>query len=207
MKNNLHKHVAYVYDAIAGVYQQTITQHTDHLDDFLALLPSGASILDAGCGIGTDAGYMSEKGHRVCGLDLSPGMLEIAEKTHPRVTFCLQDLQDPDFPARSFHGVVASFSLIHIRKNEVIPTLQKYHQLLMPEGLIFLALQSGRSQEVFLEEPYKPDETTFLNIFSLDEVQHVLRGSGFIMLQSWRRRPDAGKEFDFTKLFVVAQKQ
>jgi len=207
MDKEYHYKVAGVYDQIAGVYKDLITQPTDHLEEFIFRLPEKARILDAGCGIGTDAGYLDQKGHRVRGIDLSEKMLEIARQNHPGVEFFLQDLRYPDFPARSFNGILASFSLIHLRKDDVIPTLKQYNNLLKPSGLLFMALQSGRSQEIFLREPFKPDETTFLNIVSVDEVQHFLQSTGFKTILTRQRRPDSKKEFDFIKLFVLARKK
>lgn len=141
------------------------------------------------------------------GLDLSEQMLEIARENHPGVEFFLQDLRYPEFPNQSFDGILASFSLIHLRKDDVIPTLKRYNSLLKPSGLLYLALQSGHSQEIFLTEPFKPDETTFLNVISGDEVQHILQRSGFSAILSRRRRPDRNnREFEFMKLFVLARK-
>jgi len=201
-----HQKIARVYDQIAGVYQDIISQPTDYLEEFTSRLPERARILDAGCGIGTDAGYLKQMGHRVSGLDLSGKMLDIARQNHPGVEYFWQDLRHPDFPDQSFDGILGSFSLIHLRKDDVIPTLQRYNRLLKPSGLLFLALQSGRSQEIFLTEPFKPDETTFLNIISTDEAQHILQRSGFKTILTRQRPPDGNsKEFDFIKLFVLAR--
>lgn len=207
MKKEHHRKIAGVYDEIAGVYQDIITQPTDYLEEFTSRLPEKSRILDAGCGIGTDAGYLKQMGHQVSGIDLSEQMLNIARQNHPRVEFFLQDMRHPDFPSHSFGGILASFSLIHLRKDDVIPTLKRYSSLLKPSGLLFLALQSGRSQEIFLEEPFKPDETTFLNVISEDEVQHIFQRTGFNSILTRRRQPDSNsKEFDFIKLFVLARK-
>jgi len=207
MEKDHHHRIADVYDHIAGVYQDFISQPTGYLEEFTSRLPERAHILDAGCGIGTDAGYLDQLGHRVSGIDLSGKMLDIARQNHPGVEFFLQDLRHPDFPHSTFDGILAAFSLIHLRKDDVIPTLKRYHRLLKPSGLLFVALQSGRSQEVFLTEPFNPDETTFLNVVSQDETQHILERSGFKTILTRRRRPDGkNKEFDFIKLFVLARK-
>ena len=205
MKKEHHQKIASVYDQIAGIYQDIISQPTDSLEEFIFRLPEKSRILDAGCGIGTDAGYLAKMGHQVSGIDLSEKMLEIARQNHPRVEFFLQDLRHPDFPTHSFDGILASFSLIHLRKDDVIPALTQYNHLLKPSGLLFLALQSGRSQEIFLKEPFKPDEITFLNVVSEDEVEHLLNRGGMKIILKRKRRADK-QEFDFIKLFVLARK-
>ena len=205
MKKEHHQKIARVYDQIAGIYQDIITRPTDYLEEFIFRLPEKPRILDAGCGIGTDAGYLAKMGHQVSGIDLSEQMLNIARQNHPRVEFFLQDLRHPDFPPNSFDGILASFSLIHLRKDDVIPALTQYNHLLKPSGLLFLALQSGRSQEIFLKEPFKPDEITFLNVVSEDEVEHLLNRGGMNIVLKRKRRADK-QEFDFIKLFVLARK-
>ena len=202
-----HLKIARVYDNIAGVYQDIINQPTDYLEEFTSRIPEKARILDAGCGIGTDAGYLCQMGHRVSGIDLSGKMLDIARQNHPGVEFFQQDLRHPDFHNQTFDGILAAFSLIHLRKDDVIPTLKTYNSLLNTSGLLFLVLQSGPSQEMFLTEPFKPDETTFLNIISEDEAQHILQRAGFKTILTRRRRPDRNhKEFEFIKLFLLARK-
>mgnify|MGYP001396397350 FL=1 len=51
-----------------------------------ALVPRGASILDAGCGPGRHAGYLHRAGHRVVGVDLDPALIAAAEADDPGPT-------------------------------------------------------------------------------------------------------------------------
>jgi SAM-dependent methyltransferase len=45
---------------------------------FARLVPSGARILDVGCGLGTNALRLAALGHRVLGVDVSPTAIEQA---------------------------------------------------------------------------------------------------------------------------------
>src|ERR1035438_10145909 len=45
---------------------------------FLAELPSGAHILDAGCGCGRDTKVFLERGHKVTAIDASPELPRLA---------------------------------------------------------------------------------------------------------------------------------
>jgi ubiquinone/menaquinone biosynthesis C-methylase UbiE len=42
-----------------------------------ALVGTGGTILDFGCGTGTDAAWYAERGHRVVAYDVSSGMVEV----------------------------------------------------------------------------------------------------------------------------------
>jgi ubiquinone/menaquinone biosynthesis C-methylase UbiE len=170
------------------------------------MVQKGGKILDAGCGIGTDAVFMQQKGYQVKGIDLSTEMIKKAKNDFPGIDFQVMDLRHPDFEEEYFHGIVASFSLIHLPKREIEITLLNFWKLLNRNGKLFLALQSGKSEEFFIDEPYKPGEKTFLNIFSVNEIKTYLEKSGFKFLQSKSRKPNTPKEFNFTKLFIWAEK-
>ncbi len=200
------KDIPRVYDQIAEEYRHRITRPTDYINCFTAFLPDGARILDAGCGIGTDAGYLSQSGYEVAAIDLSRGMLEIARTNHEAAVFYEQDLRYPDFKPHSFDGIIASFSLIHIPKGQIPGVLKKYHELLVNRGILFLAMQAGESRELYLKEPFKPDETTFLNVVSEEEILHQLHQAGFDVVERYERDPDEDQEFNFTKLFLLARK-
>ncbi len=63
-----------------------------------ALVPRGASILDAGCGPGRHAGYLHRAGHRVVGVDLDPALIAAAEADDPGPTYLACDLAALDLP-------------------------------------------------------------------------------------------------------------
>ena len=48
-------------------------------DLFRRFVPAGATILDVGCGLGTNALQLASLGYRVAGIDVSPSAIETAE--------------------------------------------------------------------------------------------------------------------------------
>ena len=194
-----------VYDQIASSYANIFSKPSSHLDKFLELLPSPAKILDVGCGTGTDSNFVASKGHQVVGVDLSEEMLNIAKSSFPQIDFRLEDMRDIDFSKNQFDGIIASCSLIHIPKKDVPKTLRQFSKLLKPKGIIYLQLQSGPSEEVFVKEPFKPDEKLFLNIISLDEIKKLLTGAGFRTVFQLQRPPKSKEELNYTKLYLIAQ--
>ena len=82
---------------------------------FAERLPSGASVLDVGCGTGypVDA-YLAEKGFRVIGIDVSEKMIEKARAQRLRGSaFFRADILNFQ-PARTYDAVIAMDSLWHI---------------------------------------------------------------------------------------------
>ena len=78
------------YNQNAPEYTRSIRKivSEDQIKAFTSLLPSGARVLDAGCGGGRDAEIFAKQGYKVVGLDLSKGMLNEAKKTKPFSELC-----------------------------------------------------------------------------------------------------------------------
>ncbi len=200
------KQASSVYDKIAESYAKEFSKPSEYIEEFLALLPKNAKILDVGCGVGVDAGFMASEGFEIIGVDLSKEMLNIARQKFPQIDFRHQDIRELDFPPNSFDGILASCSLIHIPKKDVPALLEKFHQILKKNGAIYIALQGGKSEEIFINEPFKPDEKLFLNIISFDEIKNLLVKNGFSILKKYEREPKSKEELNYTKLYVIARK-
>ncbi|TVT51984.1 class I SAM-dependent methyltransferase [Amycolatopsis rhizosphaerae] len=90
-------------------------------DDVAAAAPEGAVVLDAGCGSGKLAVEIATRRSdlRVHGIDLEPGMIEVArrravrEGLSERVEFSVADLADLPLPDGSADIVVSTASLHH----------------------------------------------------------------------------------------------
>lgn len=195
-----------VYDEISTSYATKFNEPSDNIDDLLKLIRKGGKILDAGCGPGVDVTYIASRGFDVIGIDLSEKMLEIAKRKNPRIYFQKADMRKLNFKPNTFDGIIASFSLIHISKKDVNKTVDNFYKLLKPRGVIYIGIQEGKSQEIFLAEPLKPDEKIFLNIISAKEIKEILTKAGFIVLDEFSRPAENKEEFNFNKFVVMAKK-
>jgi len=195
-----------VYDEISVAYANKFNEPSDNIDDFLKLIRNGGKILDVGCGPGVDVAYMTSKGFDVIGIDLSEKMLDIAKKKNPNTNFEKADIRKLNFKLNTFDGILASFSLIHIPKKDVNKTVDSFYKLLKPNGIIYIGIQEGKTQELSITEPLKPDEKIFLNIISANEIKETLDKIGFIVLSEFSRPSESKEEFDFNKFVVIARK-
>ena len=71
---------AHAPDYDSNVFTQNTRFEVDYLEKKLGLEP-GAEILDLGCGTGRHSLELARRGYRPTGLDLSPEMLALAEKS------------------------------------------------------------------------------------------------------------------------------
>lgn len=200
-----NKSVTEVYELISQAYAVKFCEPSDNLDDFLKFIPKGGRILDAGCGPGVDSSYMMGKGFEVLGIDLSAKMLELAMKKNPDVKFRRVDIRELDFNTQSFDAILASYSLIHITKQDIPRVIKNFHRMLKPTGVLFIGVQEGTSKEVFITEPLKPDKKIFINIISAKEIKELLEVEGFKILREFTRRPENIEELEFNKYMVLAR--
>lgn len=103
-------------------------------------LPSGARILDLGCGKGRHARYLAEKGFDVTGLDISAASIAFARHfEHDHLSFFQHDMRLP-FRMNYFDGIVnifTSFGYFDTDRDH-LRTLVNVSKGLKPGGLFLL---------------------------------------------------------------------
>lgn len=117
------------YEASASHYaKNTIDLHPkEEAHKFIERLPSGAKIIDIGCGPGRDAKIFSDFGFEVIGIDFSSKMIELARQNAPSCSFYIMDIEKLAFAPESFHGIWASCALLHVPKKNISSILDKMH--------------------------------------------------------------------------------
>lgn len=194
------------YNKNALLYANRYNLPCDHIDEFLDNVKRG-KILDVGCGPGINANHMHSKGFHVTGIDLSEGMIKLAQESFPYIEFVKEDMRYLDkIKYHPLDGILASYSLIHLPKEENRSTLVSLYKLLKPSGTIYISVQLGKSQEGYFTHPLKPDERLFLKIFSGEEIMHLIEEFGFSIIKQYKREPAKG-EFNFIKLMIIAKKK
>jgi ubiquinone/menaquinone biosynthesis C-methylase UbiE len=181
------------------------SEPSENIDEFLELLPTKSKILDVGCGNGVDCIYVKNKGYDVVGVDMSEKMLDIARSKYPEIDFRLGDMRKLEFDKNEFDGIIAACSLIHIPKRDIPSTLNQFAGFLKHGGAVYILLQSGKSEELFVNEPFKPDEKLFVNVISSDEIERLLQDAGFEIVHKHERKSLIEKELDFIHLIVIAR--
>jgi SAM-dependent methyltransferase len=111
-----------------------------YVDKVLEGLPSGASVLDLGCGTGNPiAKYIVQKGFRLVGVDQSKKMLEIAKNEIPEAEFIHGDMVEIEF-AGIFAAAVAWDSVFHVERRHHPAIFRKLAHSLKPGARLFLSV-------------------------------------------------------------------
>lgn len=121
--------------------RREITSRQARLTRFLALLPSGANILELGCGAGADSAQMLAVGFDVRPTDGSPELAAEASRRlgRPVETLLFHDLDEVE----AYDGVWANACLLHVPRSELAQVLTLIWRALKPGGHFYASFKAG----------------------------------------------------------------
>jgi 2-polyprenyl-3-methyl-5-hydroxy-6-metoxy-1,4-benzoquinol methylase len=117
-------------------------------------LPSGAEVLDVGCGNGVISRSLGEKGFTVKGVDVSEKAITRARELNkfPNVRFEVVSAEQLVADGHRYHAVICSEVLEHL--NEPGKLLKVLHQLLHQDGVLIVTVPNGKgARELFVTRP------------------------------------------------------
>lgn len=132
------------YDEEAPIYVASGTGGASRwLPDFMNMLPTGARILELGCGGGRDAEVLLANGFEVVPTD---GVAAIAAKAEERLGRPVKVMRfDELSESRAFDAVWANASLLHVPLAGLGKIFALIHEALRPGGLFFASYKTGSS--------------------------------------------------------------
>jgi SAM-dependent methyltransferase len=143
-----HDRLAATYcDFFAGATRGAIVPLLD-----AARVSEGTRVLDVACGPGVVAAAALARGARVTAVDLSPEMVTLARRVHPKLDVREGDAEALPFDAGAFEAVVCNFGLGHFPRPEV--AARELARVLMSGGRLALSwweLPGSRINGVFPE--------------------------------------------------------
>ncbi|MET7665065.1 class I SAM-dependent methyltransferase [Streptomyces sp. NPDC005463] len=148
------------YDTVAASYAE-LTRHL--LDETpeeravlalfakLVLAQGGGPVVDVGCGTGRITGHLRKLDLDAFGIDLSPGMIDVARRDQPGVRFDIGSMTDLTLADASVTGLVAWYSLIHIPDGAISSVLTHFRRVLRPGGPLLLSFHVGDASKLKTE--------------------------------------------------------
>jgi ubiquinone/menaquinone biosynthesis C-methylase UbiE len=199
------------YDAVAGAYADGLRDELagKPLDRALlaALLeqtPAGAPVGDLGCGPGHVTGWLATQGAMAVGIDLSPGMIEIARREQPRAEFRVGDLLSLPATDGEFGTLIAFYSIIHLAPDELPAALAEMYRVLRPGGLTLIAFHIGTEVRHFSEWLGRDVDVDF-RFWEPRDVAAVLEATGFTV-QARLERAAYPAEVDTRRAYLLARR-
>jgi SAM-dependent methyltransferase len=154
---------------------------------FLAHVPAGGAVLDAGCGSGRDALSFKTAGYVASAFDGSARLAQIAAANTGlsvrHLTFAEMDWE------AAFDGVWACATLLHVAAADLPGALANVRRSLKPGGAFYCSFKEGQTER-FANGRYFTDMT-------LESLRALVVGAGFELLELWDGddgRPDHAGE-------------
>jgi SAM-dependent methyltransferase len=176
------------YERLAAAYAARVETkaHNAFYDRpaVISLLPpvAGQRVLDAGCGPGVYSEWLIERGAEVVGIDVSPKMVQLAERRlQGRARILEADLGQPlDFlESASFDLIVSALALDYVKDWAVV--FAEFFRLLRTPG--YLVFSVGHPSDDFF------DHHSQGNYFELEQVEMEWGGFGVPVRVPYYRRP------------------
>jgi SAM-dependent methyltransferase len=108
---------------------------------FLAYIPAGGRILDAGSGSGRDTRAFRARGYEVEAFDASSALAELSTRLTGVQTRVMR-FEDFNEPAR-FNGIWACASLLHVSEEGLPDVLGRLNRALRPQGALYVSFKEG----------------------------------------------------------------
>ncbi|MCS7479598.1 class I SAM-dependent DNA methyltransferase [Umezawaea endophytica] len=182
------------YDTIAADY-------ADVVDDLLARTPldramlgafaehvTGGPVGDIGCGPGLVTHHLRGLGLDAFGVDLSPGMVEVARRRYPDLRFEVGSMLELDLPDGGLGGLVAWYSIIHVPTDRLPEVFAEFRRVLAPGGHVLLAFQVG-DEALHVTRGYGHDVDLTAYRLPPATIEELLEKAGFTMTARMVREP------------------
>ena len=200
------------YDLVSQEYADRIYAELEHkpldrklLDRFAALMQGAGLVCDMGCGPGQIARYLSDRGVSVVGVDLSSGMIQIAQKLNPDIEFRQGNMMALDIEDEAWAGIAAFYSIIHIPRQLAVLALKELSRVLRPSGLLLMSFHRG-SGVVHKDEWWGKPVDVDAFFFEREEMEQYMISAGFEIEEVIERPPYEGVEYDSHRVYILARK-
>ena len=180
-----------IFDKYAGGYHEKyadVSQYALLLDRLLFLLArEDVDILDVACGPANLSGYLYNRrpNWSYYGIDLSPKMLEIAQKVIPKGIFTLLDCREIMDVSKKFQAILLGFCLPYLTEDEADQLLKNCCALLQDQGLLYISVTEGAytdSKELI----NKAGDTLMMYLYNEDKLSKMWTESGFQLVSQER---------------------
>lgn len=153
------------------------------LQRFVALLPPGSMVLDVGCGPGFDTAVLRQHLLYAIGVDFTWGMMQAGRGQGITADFVQADMRQLPFVCQ-LDGLWVCASLLHLPRADVPATLQEFHRLLKPGGILHLSVKQGQGEE-WTQVSYGRSAPRFFTYWQAEELDEALKTAEFTLLEGW----------------------
>jgi len=144
---------------------------------FIDLL-KGRKILDLGCGSGDHSLYFKQRGLDVTSIDLSEEMIKLCKERG--LDALLMDIENLKFEDKSFDGIWAATSLLHIPKSKLGTVVKKLNSILISGGILYVSVKESKGEKLVED---KSGNTKRFFVFLREEELENLFEKYFVLIE------------------------
>ncbi len=162
-------------------YNEKADEYTAETDDFWQRFPSTfpqdfiklvkGKVLDIGSGSGRDAKIFTDAGLEITCLDASESMIKISKSRG--FNSVLGNFLSLPFEDKTFNGVWAYTSLLHIHKSEIKKAFEEINRVLVDGGIFGLGLIDGEGEED--RKSMGEDFPRLFTYYNKEEVENIAK--------------------------------
>jgi SAM-dependent methyltransferase len=200
------------YDEVAKEYAGKFKDEMDDkpfdrdcLDRLARQVGDLGPICDMGCGPGQIARYLHRQGVETLGVDLSPRMVEEAQRLNPEIHFHQGDMLSLPDPDNSWGGLAAFYCIIHIPREQIVDALREMKRVLKPGGVLLITFHIGNEIKHFDEWWDKAVNLDFAFYYP-EEMEAWLRKAGYELQETLVRDPNPEVEVATRRAYLFARK-
>lgn len=199
------------YDSAAKAYAEHLAGELAgkpldrHLLNRFAEATRGRGLVaDLGCGPGHVARYLHEQGVTTVGLDLSPGMVEVAASLNPGLDFRVDDMTRLSLADASLAGIMAFYSIVHFEAAELGGVFEQMRRVLVPGGLALVAFHIGE-QVIHMDDLFGAPVSLDFRFHDPGRVVAELRAAQLPVIEHTEREPYEGAEHPSRRCYLLAR--
>lgn len=154
----------------------------------------GGPVGDLGCGPGRLTVDLHRSGLDAFGIDLSPGMIEVARARHPDLRFEVGSLEALALPDGGLAGALVWYSLIHVPPGRQPAVFAELARVLRPGAPLLTAFQAAADEPVHHRQGYGHDISLRAWRLDPDRVARQLTEAGLDVRVRVLREPETQYE-------------
>ena len=212
--NSQQDKVLSCYNKVAGDYaadrwDELSKKDLDRLllQEFASINAANGPCADFGCGPGQTTRFLYDHGLKdITGIDLSPAMVEVAQKLSPEVRFETGDLLRIAYPDEHFGSILAFYSIVHFHMEQVRTCFGEINRVLKTGGNFLFSFHAG-DEIVHFDKAHDKEIDVDLYFFKTDDIIPLLLDTGFKILDAIERRPHEDMEYPTRRAYIWAEKK
>ncbi len=159
-----------------------LVNYNESYTNFVAIAKRKTSLLDLACGPGNVAAFIKSiiPGIEITCVDLSPEMLDLAQKKIGKGNFYQTDILNLDIPVRKYDLICCAFGLPYIKRVEIDKFVREVSRFAEKETLVYISCMKGEAIEKE-KMSFADNQTLLVQRYKKEEIIDNFQKYGFFL--------------------------